>query len=65
MLLIVGWLGAAALAVAPFIIDRPYGKWLAIAGLFLLTFQAIDLSAWNFVCLNICGIAGYFRSLLK
>ena len=36
-----GWIGAACMSCAPFIIDTPAGKALAIVGLGLLTIQAI------------------------
>ena len=45
------WLGAGALCVAPFIIDSTEGKILAIAGLALLTLQAIRKECYNLVCL--------------
>jgi hypothetical protein len=54
-----GYLGAAALAVAPFTIDTPEGKLMAIAGLALLTLQSLDLKAYNLTFLNLAGIAGY------
>jgi len=54
-----GYLGAAALAVAPFTIDTPEGKLMAIAGLALLTLQSVHLKAYNLTFLNIAGIVGY------
>lgn len=56
-------LGAAALCVAPAVIDTSEGKILAMAGLSMLTVQAIDLRAWNLVILNTAGIIGYSFSL--
>ena len=61
---LLGWTGAAALAAAPFMIDSPEGKLLAITGLAMLTVQAVKIRAWNLVLLNISGIAGYTFSLL-
>ena len=58
-----GWLGAAALCVAPFIIDSDEGKILAIVGLALLCLQAWAKSCYNLVILNITGIGGYFYAL--
>ena len=46
------WIGAAALAVAPFYITSPEGQGLAILGLLLLTRQAIANRLWNLVSLN-------------
>jgi hypothetical protein len=47
------------MCVAPFFIDTLPGKLCAIAGLLLLTIQALDLRAYNLVLLNLVGIAGY------
>jgi len=57
------WLGAAALCCAPFIIDTTEGKILAIVGLGLLTLQALRVSCYNLVFLNIIGIGGYFYAI--
>ena len=65
MIVFCGWIGAAALSAAPFIIDRPYGRVLAIIGLSLLTVQALDHSLYNLVALNTIGSIGYFWSLVK
>lgn len=54
-----GYLGAVAMAAAPFTIDTPQGKLMAIVGLTLLTVQSIDLKAYNLTFLNLAGIAGY------
>lgn len=56
---IANWCGAAAMVAAPFIIDTDAGKALAISGLALLTWQALDLKAYNLVALNLLGIIGY------
>ena len=55
-----GWMGALCLACAPFVIDTPEGKLLAITGLALLMLQAIESRLWNLVALNSLGIIGYF-----
>ena len=60
---IIGWCGAGAMALAPFAIDTDAGKLAAIAGLVLLTVQAIDGRLWNLVFLNIAGIIGYTYAL--
>ena len=60
---VTGWMGAALLCVAPFIIDTDLGKWLAISGLALLCLQAIDKQCYNLVMLNIIGIGGYIYAL--
>ena len=57
------WLGAGALCGAPFIIDSTEGKILAIVGLGLLTLQALRVSWYNLVFLNIIGIGGYFYAI--
>lgn len=61
---IIGWCGAGAMSLAPFAIDTDAGKLAAIAGLVLLTVQALDIRAWNLVCLNLAGIIGYSYALL-
>ena len=58
-----GWMGAACMACAPFVIDTPEGKLLAITGLALLMLQAIDSKLWNLVLLNSFGIVGYFYAI--
>ena len=60
---IIGWCGAGAMALAPFAIDTDEGKLAAIAGLVLLTVQALDIRAWNLVLLNLAGITGYAYAL--
>ena len=60
---IIGWCGAGAMALAPFAIDTDAGKLAAIAGLALLTVQAVDIRAWNLVFLNLAGIIGYTYAL--
>ena len=60
MIALCAYLGAACMMLAPWTIDTPQGKLMAIAGLTLLTVQAIDLKAWNLLLLNLTGIAGYF-----
>ena len=60
---IIGWCGAGAMALAPFAIDTDAGKMAAIAGLVLLTVQALDIRAYNLVFLNLSGIIGYSYAL--
>ena len=60
---IIGWCGAGAMALAPFAIATDEGKLAAIAGLVLLTVQALDIRAWNLVLLNLAGIVGYTYAL--
>ena len=60
---IIGWLGAGCMALAPFAIDTDAGKLAAIAGLVLLTVQALDIRAYNLVILNLAGIIGYTYAL--
>ena len=60
---IIGWCGAGAMALAPFAIDTDAGKLAAIAGLLLLTVQALDIRAYNLVFLNLAGIIGYTYAL--
>jgi len=60
---IIGWCGAGAMALAPFAIDTDEGKLAAIAGLVLLTVQALDIRAYNLVFLNLAGIIGYGYAL--
>jgi hypothetical protein len=59
-----GYMGAACLVVAPWVIDSPEGKLAAMSGLALLTIQAVDLKAWNLIILNLAGIAGYYFAYL-
>ena len=60
---IIGWCGAGAMSLAPFAIDTDAGKLAAIAGLLLLTIQALDIRAYNLVFLNLAGIIGYSYAL--
>jgi hypothetical protein len=64
MIAVIGWCGAGAMALAPFAIDTDAGKLAAIAGLVLLTVQALDIRAMNLVLLNLAGIIGYSYALL-
>mgnify|MGYP003112737907 CR=1 FL=1 len=63
MIAVIGWMGALCMAGAPFIIDTDAGKLAAIAGLVLLTVQALDIRALNLVLLNLAGIIGYSYAL--
>ncbi|MCP4950422.1 MAG: hypothetical protein GY922_01040 [Proteobacteria bacterium] len=57
------WVGAACMVAAPFIIDTDAGKLLAIAGLALLTVQAVATKSYNLIMLNVLGIGGYLYAL--
>ena len=63
MIALCAWLGAACMVVAPFIIDTAAGKWLAIAGLAMLTVQAVATRSHNLIVLNVLGIGGYLYAL--
>tara|TARA_B100000470_G_scaffold31308_1_gene21002 strand:- start:958 stop:1158 length:201 start_codon:yes stop_codon:yes gene_type:complete len=63
-LVILNWIGAIALCVAPFYITTSEGQALAILGLALLTRQAISNRLWNLVTLNIIGIIGYLSNFI-
>jgi hypothetical protein len=63
-LVILNWIGATALCVAPFYITTLEGQALAILGLALLTRQAIANKTWNLVTLNIIGIFGYLTNFI-
>jgi hypothetical protein len=60
---LVAWLGTLCLAIAPFIIDTPEGKILAMFGLSLLMFQAAEKCCYNLLFLNTLGIIGYLYAL--
>jgi hypothetical protein len=60
---LLGWLGAAGISAAPFIIDQPFGKWLAIVALAFLAVQGAKARLWNIVGMNIIGIIGYGYAL--
>ena len=64
MIRIAAILGTGAMCVAPFFIDTLAGKLCAIAGLMLLTIQALDLRAYNLILLNMVGTLGYTFSIL-
>jgi len=55
----VSWVGTALLGAAPFLIDTPAGKLMAISGLALLMLQAYDKQCYNLIILNLIGIIGY------
>jgi len=63
-LVFLNWIGAIALAVAPFIIETSEGQALAILGLTLLTRQAIANRLWNLVMLNSIGVLGYLTNFI-
>ena len=60
---VVAWLGTLCLAIAPFIIDTPIGKILAMFGLSLLMFQAAEKRCYNLLLLNTLGIFVYLYAL--
>ena len=64
LVIALNWIGAAALAAAPFIIEYQAGQMLAIVGLALLTRQAIANRLWNLVMLNSIGIIGYLSNFI-
>ena len=53
------WLGTALLGAAPFLINTPEGKIMAILGLALLCLQAYEKRCYNLIILNTIGIIGY------
>jgi len=63
MIALCAWVGATCMVVAPFIIDTAMGKWLAIAGLAMLTVQAVATRSHNLIMLNVLGIGGYLYAL--
>tara|TARA_B100000586_G_scaffold105851_1_gene75890 strand:- start:262 stop:462 length:201 start_codon:yes stop_codon:yes gene_type:complete len=63
-LAILNWIGAGALALAPFIIEYQGGQMLAIFGLVILTRQAIANRLWNLVSLNLIGVLGYLSNFI-
>ena len=58
-----GWIGAALMCAAPFIIDTAIGKMIAMLGLTLLNFQAAEKDCKNLLILNSVGILGYSYAL--
>ena len=56
---IAAWVGTALMGAAPFLIDWPTGKVMAILGLALLCLQAYDKKCYNLIILNLIGIIGY------
>jgi hypothetical protein len=53
------WIGTALMGAAPFLIDSPAGKIMAILGLALLCLQAFEKKCYNLIILNLIGIFGY------
>ena len=47
------------MGAAPFLIDSPTGKVMAILGLALLCLQAFDKKCYNLIILNSIAIFGY------
>jgi hypothetical protein len=60
---LIGWIGAAGLMAAPFIIDSVFGKLLAVFSLGCLVIQAFRLKAYNLVAANSVSIVGYLYVL--
>jgi len=59
MIALASWIGTALMGAAPFLIDMPAGKLMAITGLALLCFQACEKKCYNLLILNTIGIIGY------
>jgi len=62
--IVCAWVGAVLMCLAPFVIDSDIGKLLAIAGLAMLTFQAIHHRLLNLILLNSIGMLGYLYAFL-
>ena len=62
---ILAYIGASALALAPFIIANTSGQIIALTGLAMLIPQAVKLKAHNLVILNTLGIIGYLFTLFR
>jgi hypothetical protein len=60
---LMAWIGTACLCLAPFTIDTPEGKAMAMVGLMLLTLQAIEKKCYNLVTLNTICFIGYGYAL--
>jgi len=56
---VLAWIGTALMGAAPFLIDTPTGKVMAILGLLLLCLQAYEKKCYNLIILNLIGIFGY------
>jgi hypothetical protein len=63
MIAVIGWIGAALMCAASFNIDSDIGKASAIAGLVLLTLQAVSNRCYNLVLLNAISIGGFSYAL--
>jgi hypothetical protein len=58
-----GWIGAALMVSASFLMTIALGMALAIGGLFCLTVQAYHNKQNNLILLNLCSIIGVAHSL--
>ena len=63
MIALAGWIGAALMCAASFLIDSDIGKAMAIAGLLFLTLQANANRCYNLVLLNAISIGGFSYAL--
>lgn len=61
----IGYCGAALMVASTFKINTTAGKLIAMAGLTLLTVQAIELQAWNLIILNTLSTGGYWFAIKK
>lgn len=62
----IGNIGSALMIVASFNMGNGIlGFLLAIAGLLILTIQAIDLKANNLIILNLVSVVGFLISIIK
>ena len=61
MIDLLGYIGAALLCVAPFIVLRfpIFYVYSVMIGLLIITPQAYDRELWNLVALNLSGAIGY------
>jgi len=58
-----GWIGAAVLTAAPFLMHQSEGKALAIVGLLLVSIPLFEARIWPLLLSNAVGIFGYIWSL--
>jgi hypothetical protein len=65
MIDLIGYVGAGLMVGSTFKINTTGGKLVAMAGLTLLTIQAIDLQAWNLIILNTLSTGGYWFAIKK
>lgn len=65
MEIVIYWIGAILVVVAP--LFKKISTWIAILilGLFILTLQAIDQELYNLIALNVASILIYTNRYLK